>query len=79
MKITWPDLWFAAINLWNAPHMTNSLTLNDIKDRLKTLDEVILLEILDISSEELVEMFSDRIEERKDYFIKDLEVEDWDE
>jgi len=75
----WPVLWLPAINLWNAPHMTQSLTLNEVKDRLKMLDEVILLEVLDISAEELIEAFSDRIEERQDYFIKDLELEEWED
>ena len=50
-----------------------SLTLNEIRDRLKQLDEITLMEILDISSEDLVERFQDKIEDRENYFAKDLE------
>jgi hypothetical protein len=42
------------------------LLLHEIKERLKELDEITLLELLDISSEEIVQMFSDRIEEYAD-------------
>lgn len=48
-----------------------SLTLRDVQDRLKLLDEITLLEVLDISSEDLVDRFADRIEEK----IDELEVE----
>jgi len=40
------------------------LTLADIKDRLKRLPEIDLLEVLDISSEEIVERFTDLIEDK---------------
>ena len=39
------------------------LLLHEIKERLKELDEVTLLELLDISSEDLVDVFGDKIEE----------------
>lgn len=52
-----------------------SLTLEDIKERLKRLDEITLLEVLDISSEELVERFEDLIEEHLDDLEKDFEEE----
>jgi|TARA_R110000868_G_scaffold181578_1_gene422510 hypothetical protein len=42
------------------------LLLHEIKERLLALDEVTLLELLDISSEDLVTMFSDKIEENAD-------------
>ena len=76
----WKDLWFPAINLWNAPHRVDiimPLTDEEIKERLKQLDEISLLEILEISSEDIVEKFSERIEKRSDYFITDLEDEEW--
>ena len=38
------------------------LTLEDIKDKLKQLDEVTLMETLEITSEDLVDRFSDIIE-----------------
>jgi hypothetical protein len=43
------------------------MTLTEIMEVLKREDEVSLLEILDISSEEIVDRFEDRIEERADY------------
>jgi len=51
------------------------LTYSDILDRLKQVDEISLLEVLDISSEELVDRFEDRIRERIDYLTEDLEDE----
>ena len=38
------------------------LTLQDVMDRLKKIDEVTLLEVLEISSEDIVERFVDKIE-----------------
>jgi len=43
------------------------LTLNDICDKLKRLDEVTLVELLEIRSEDIVERFIDEIEDRADY------------
>ena len=48
------------------------LLLHEIKEILKTLDEVSLLELLDISSEDIVEMFSEKIEERADSLEKEV-------
>lgn len=48
------------------------LLLHEIKERLKALDEVSLLELLDISSEDIVEMFSERIEDRADGLEKEV-------
>lgn len=41
----------------------SELTLEELKERLAGLDEVTLMEILDIHSDELVEAFEDRIED----------------
>jgi hypothetical protein len=54
------------------------LTLNDVKDRLKYLDEVTLLEILDISSEDLVDRFTDLIENNFEDLAYELADEDYD-
>ena len=51
------------------------LTDKEVRDKLKKLPEIDLLEVLDISSEEIVDRFDDKIEEREDYFIHDLENE----
>lgn len=42
------------------------LTLNDLCERLKQIDEVSLLEVLQINSEDLVERFRDIIEDKYD-------------
>lgn len=51
------------------------MTFAELCDRLTHVDEVSLLELLDISSEDIVERFEDRIEEKRDYFEEDLEDE----
>lgn len=42
------------------------VTLEELKERLTGLDEITLMELLDIHSDELVEAFEDRIEENID-------------
>ena len=49
-----------------------TLTFVDICDRLSNLDEVTLLEVLDISSEEIVVRFQDKVEENADQLEEDL-------
>lgn len=49
------------------------LTLPEISDRLKHIDEISLLEILNISSEDIIERFQDLIEEKADELEKELE------
>ena len=41
-------------------------TLEELKEKLSELDEVSLMELLDIHSDELVEAFEDKIEEEQD-------------
>ena len=43
------------------------LTIPDICDKLKRLDEVTILELLEINSEEIVNRFQDKIEDIADY------------
>ena len=45
-----------------------SLTLEEVKERLKRLDEITLLELLDVDSEQLVETYSDIIEEHIEFY-----------
>ena len=53
------------------------MDLNELKMRIaETLDEVTILELLDIHADELVEAFSDRIEEKQDYIRTQLEIEE---
>lgn len=56
-----------------------SLTLEEVKEHLKKLDETSLLELLNITSDQIVERFEDLIEDREDYFIADLEEETWED
>ena len=39
-------------------------TLEDLKENLKRLDEVTLIELLELTSEDIVERFADLIEDR---------------
>jgi|APCry1669190591_1035303.scaffolds.fasta_scaffold00863_7 hypothetical protein len=50
-----------------------SLTLNEICERLKSLGEVDLLELLNINSEDIVERFKDIIEDNADQLEREIE------
>ena len=50
-----------------------SLTIRDVMERMKQLDEITILEVLDISSEELIEKFADKIEDKFDELEIDLD------
>ena len=50
-----------------------SLTFKEIKERLMQLDEVLLLEVLNINSEEIVERFEDKIEDDIERLEEELE------
>ena len=52
------------------------MTFKDLCDKLKQLPEIDLLEVLEISSEDLVNRFEDFIESKRDYLEDELEVED---
>jgi hypothetical protein len=49
-----------------------TLTLPELRERLKSLDEVLLLELLDIASEDLVETFSEVIENNYTRLLKEV-------
>jgi len=49
------------------------LTLSDVCDKLRQLDEITLLEVLDISSEDIVNRFLDTIEDRFDYLADEFD------
>lgn len=51
-------------------------TLPELMEWLKTLDEISVLEILDINSEDLVEQFADRIEAEYNYILSEKELMD---
>ena len=48
------------------------LTIEELKEKLATIDEVSLLEILEIDSRDLVELFVDKIEDKADELAEDI-------
>ena len=56
-----------------------TLTLLELQERLKRLDELSLLELLNITSEEIVEMFIDRIEDNFDQLVDEVDYDGEDE
>jgi len=50
-----------------------ALTFKDVCDKLEQLDEITILEVLDISSKELVAKFEDKIEDNIEELTEDLE------
>jgi hypothetical protein len=51
-------------------------TLADVINHLKNIDEISLLEVLEINSEEIVDRFVDRIEEKYDALREDFEQDE---
>lgn len=50
--------------------MINELTLNELIEKLAQCDELTILELLDITSEELVEFLADQVVEKYDQLIE---------
>lgn len=50
------------------------LPIDILKEYLKQIEETQLLELLNINSEELVEMFAIKIKERRAYLNKEVEL-----
>jgi len=50
-----------------------AITFEELKEALKRLDEVSLLELLGIQSDDLVERFDDVIEKKQEYLTKELD------
>ena len=55
-----------------AEQLTMAFTLSDIMDLLRRQDCVTILELLDISEDELVDRFIDKIEEKADFLEREL-------
>lgn len=47
-----------------------------MNEKLRLLDETLLMELLEITSEEIVDRFQDKIEEKYDYLLRELEEEE---
>ena len=52
-----------------------NLTFEELKEKLQRVDEVTLLELLDIHSDDIIERFEDYIEERQEQLMKEIEWE----
>lgn len=52
------------------------MTISELFDKLKELDELSILEILNLSSEEIVDRFQDEIEDKYDELSVKFEDED---
>ena len=51
------------------------ITLNELQEKLKDIDEISLMEVLEITSEDIVEHFLDKIEAKYSELVKDFEEE----
>ena len=60
------------INVSGATDVLN-ITFEELKEALKRLDEVTLVELLGLQSDDLVERFDDIIEKKQEYLIKELD------
>ena len=60
------------INVCGATNVLN-ITFEELKEALKRLDEITLLELLGLQSDDLVERFDDVIEKKQEYLIKELD------
>lgn len=53
-----------------------SLTLTDLQEKLKYIDEISLMEILEITSEDLVSRFIDKIDSKYDELVEEFDEAD---
>ena len=52
-----------------------AITFHELKDKLKQIDEISLLEVLGLTSEDLVERCNDIIEDKYEILAKEFEDE----
>jgi hypothetical protein len=50
-----------------------NLTFEELKEKLQRVDEVTLLELLEIRSDDIVDRFEDYIEEQQDKLMREIE------
>ena len=53
--------------------MLMTITFEELKEKLQRVDEVTLLELLEIRSDDIVERFEDFIEEQQDKLMREIE------
>ena len=49
----------------------SSMTLTELQEKLKEVDEITLMELLNVSSEDLVERFVDVVEDKFDKLVEE--------
>ena len=52
---------------------TMNITFEELKEKLQRVDEVTLLELLEIRSDDIVDRFEDYIEEQQDKLMREIE------
>ena len=50
-----------------------NITFEELKEKLQRVDEVTLLELLEIRSDDIVERFEDFIEEQQEKLMREIE------
>ena len=50
-----------------------NLTFEELKEKLQSVDEVTLLELLEIRSDDIVDRFEDFIEEQQEKLMREIE------
>ena len=50
-----------------------TMLLTELSDKLKDMDEITLLELLNINAEDIVDRFQDTIEDNAEYLIREVE------
>jgi hypothetical protein len=50
-----------------------NLSFEELKEKLKRIDEVTLLELLNIHSDDIIERFEDYIEDKYEQLLKEIE------
>jgi hypothetical protein len=50
-----------------------NITFEELKEKLQRVDEVTLLELLDIRSDDIIERFEDFIEDKQEQLLKEIE------
>lgn len=50
-----------------------TMLLTELSDKLKGMDEITLLELLNITAEDIVDRFQDTIEDNAEYLIREVE------
>ena len=53
--------------------MSMNITFEELKEKLQRVDEVTLLELLEIRSDDIVERFEDFIEEQQEKLMREIE------